>query len=114
MQITGHGRAEASGQIELAITNIGAIEVTCTGVTLNFAHGHPLSLDVHVICAPSDQSKITIDVSGWPTLQAAQDATATVKTTLPNGQDYQIDVRQVTLTSEEMYTRANILEGLDL
>jgi hypothetical protein len=114
VQITGHGRAEASGQLELAITNIGAVAVTCTDITLFFSHGDSQSLNVHVTCAPSDHRTATIDVSGWPTLQAAQDAAATVKIALPNGQEYQVDVQQVALTSEEMYTRSDILEGLEL
>ncbi len=114
VQIDGQGRAEATGQLNITVTNIGAVAVTCTSVVLHFANGRVQTLQLQLPCGPSDHVMHTVEMAGWPTIASTHDVTATVTVELPNGQAYTLDAAQVALTSEEMYTRSDILEGLDL
>ena len=114
VQLAGHGRAEASGRLEIAITNSGGVAVTCTGVVLNFEHRRSLALDLQLACSPNEHTTSAVEILDWPTVKATQAVTAMVQVILPNGQGYALPAESVVLTSEEMYTRTDILEGLDL
>ena len=114
VQLTGSGRAEATGQLEVSITNLGSITVVCTSVVLSTSHARTISVGLDLECPPNEQTSISITLEGWPTPKAIEALQALAHFVLPNRQEYSLPVASVTLRSEEMYTRTDILEGLDL
>lgn len=110
----GDGTAGKQGRIVLTVTNLGDVDVILEEVQLRFAKQAAQILPCTATFAVGAAQEVQVDVTPWPTSDAAREARIYLRVRLPNGLSFDLEA-PATLHSQDMYDRGeDILEGLDL
>ena len=111
LALTGHGRTQGVGHLELSILNTNEFSLVVEWIELRIgdrARRIPLGAKV----GPHSQETIESAIENWPTNEECQRATAVVGYRLPSGDMRRQPVGTVDLASEALYEKKNILEDL--
>lgn len=111
LALTGHGRTQGAGHLELSIVNTNEFSLVVEWIELRIgdqARRIPLGVKV----GPHTHETIKSTVEHWPTNEECQRAMAVVGYRLSSGDMRRQTVRTVALASEALYEKKNILEDL--
>lgn len=110
---SGSATALTSAALTVAIDNLSEISLVATRFVLATEAGTVIDQPLDVPCPPTYQKEFSVTLPSWPTPGEVAAMTALVSLRAPDRR--MIEVRaQVAIQSQEMYSSANILEGLDL
>lgn len=108
-ELTGSGVAGAEGEMSLQVMNLGQVSLVLEALEVSVL-GWRFALGRHRL-DPMAPHTFPLPLRSWPTPQALVGAQAFLTYSLPNG-DQRVVPCSLRLTSEELYTRPNILDDL--
>ena len=107
--LRGKAMGGVTGQALLTIVNPNDVAIQLQAVELSSPMPH---FKLGQLCVGAmGREEVTLPVTPWPDAKEALDARGRLRYTLPTGEINEVDL-QVTLESEEMYSRDDILSDL--
>ncbi|MDI3340914.1 MAG: hypothetical protein QJR03_10320 [Sphaerobacter sp.] len=111
LALTGHGRAQGAGHLELSIMNSNEFPLVVEWIELRVGE-QARRIPLRATVGPQTRETVHSAVEHWPTREECQRTTAVVDYRLPNGDMRSQPVSAITLESEALYEKTNILEDL--
>ncbi len=110
-RLTGAGRAGSPGELNLHLENAGDIPLALVSLSLRFGDAPPKRAGLAGTAAPRSSLDAPVPVDSWPTKAQASRASALVTLEQQSGARWEFQAT-VTIESEEMYAREDILGDL--